>query len=158
MTLVHDILELDLLTLQAHTERAGDVVDADLHRARVQDMLETCTVCPVYRAGRLVAYAALVPESASCWFVRGFNTHPSHRTSAVMGELLSKLSELARQREIVELRTHVYKTNALSMAFHKKLGFHITRENEKAVEFFAVVAMIRERRAVRRAAARVSRA
>ncbi|MGI4855792.1 MAG: hypothetical protein ACRYHA_02485 [Janthinobacterium lividum] len=109
-----------------------------------------------YRAGRLVAYAPLAPESARCWFVRGFNTHPSQRTSAVIGKLLSVLSEPACQRGIVELRRHVYKTDALSMAFHKKLGFHIPRENEKTVEFFVAVSMSRERRAVRHAAARMS--
>ncbi len=40
---------------------------------------------------------------------------------------------------ISELRSNVYKTNRLSMAFHLRLGFQITRENAKGVEFFATV-------------------
>jgi GNAT superfamily N-acetyltransferase len=149
---VNEILALDLLTLVEHTELAGDVFDADQHRLRVQASLEACTVCSVRKAGELVAYAMLRQESETCWFVSGLVTHPLHRTPTVMSELLSKLAELAGRIGIVELRSNVYKTNRLSMTFHKKLGFHITRENDKGVEFFAPVSTISERPAIRRAA------
>ncbi|MFM0730329.1 GNAT family N-acetyltransferase [Paraburkholderia sediminicola] len=152
MPTVNEILTLDLLTLREHTERAGDVFDADQHRVRLQASLEDCEVCSVRRAGELVAYAMLRRESETCWFVSGLSTHPLHRTPAVMSELLSKLAELAGRTGIVELRSNVYKTNRLSMAFHRKLGFHITRENEKAVEFFASVSTISRRPSIQRAA------
>jgi GNAT superfamily N-acetyltransferase len=148
---INEILALDLLTLREHTERAGDVLDADQHRVRLQASLEVCAVCSVRKAGELVAYAMLRPESETCWFVSGLSTHPLHRTPTVMSELLSKLAELAGRMGIVELRSNVYKTNRLSMAFHRKLGFHIRRENEKAVEFFAAVSTISGRPSVQRA-------
>ena len=151
MATINEILALDLLTLREHTERAGDVLDANQHRVRLQTSLEDCEVCLVRRAGELVAYAMLRRESETCWFVCGLSTHPLHRTPAVMSELFSKLAELATRMGIVELRSNVYKTNRLSMAFHRKLGFHITRENEKAVEFFAAVATISGRPSVQRA-------
>lgn len=68
-----------------------------------------------------------------------------------MSELLYKLAELADRMGIVELRSNVYKTNLTSMAFHRKLGFYITRENEKAVEFFASISTISKRPSIKRA-------
>jgi hypothetical protein len=41
------------------------------------------------------------------------------------------------------LRSNVYKTNRLSMAFHQKLGFKLTRENAKGVEFTAELAALK---------------
>jgi L-amino acid N-acyltransferase YncA len=125
-----------LRILREHTNLAGDVFDVDDHRARLQQSLETYVVCSVRRAGKLVAYAILRRESESCWLVGGFCTHPLHRTPAVISELLAKIVRLGREKGIAELRSHVYKTNRSSLAFHRKLGFHITRENEKAVESF----------------------
>ncbi|MCY0386733.1 hypothetical protein OVY01_05675 [Robbsia sp. Bb-Pol-6] len=90
MTTLQEIVALDLLTLRAHTERAGDILDADLHPVRVRGMLERCKVCLVRKATILVAYAALAPESQTCWFVQAFNTHPSHRTPAVLSALLAR--------------------------------------------------------------------
>ena len=148
---VDEILALDLLTLREHTNLAGDVFDVDHHRARWQRSLETYAVCSVRRAGELVAYAMLRPESESCWFVGGFCTHPLHRTPAVISELLAQVVSLGREKGIAELRSHVYKTNRLSLAFHRKLGFHVTRETEKAVEFFAPISALNERPAIRRA-------
>jgi len=77
--------------------------------------------------------------SGPSWFVRGFNTHPEHRGASVMRELLQQVSEVALQEGITELRSNVYKTNRLSMAFHRRLGFRVTKENAKGVEFFATV-------------------
>jgi ribosomal protein S18 acetylase RimI-like enzyme len=151
---VDDVLELDVLTLRDHTERAGDAFDIEQHRARLQRSLEICTVCTVRRVGELVAYAMLRPESERCWIVCGFNTHPLHRTYAVVSELLVKVAGLAREAGIAELRSHVYKTNRLSIAFHRKLGFRVTQENEKAVEFLASLSTLGEHRAIRRAAGR----
>ncbi|MFM0645943.1 GNAT family N-acetyltransferase [Paraburkholderia bryophila] len=149
---IDELLALDLLTLREHTELAGDVFDADQQRLRLQQSLNNSEVCSVQRAGKLVAYAMLRPESENCWFVGAFSTHPLHRTSAVVSELLAKVARLARERGIAEFRSHVYKTNRLSVAFHRKLGFQITRENEKAFEFFTSVSTLGERPAIRRAA------
>lgn len=140
MPTVEELLALDLLTLREHTERAGDTLDPDSHAVRLEESLQVSQICAVRRAGCLVAYAMLSPESDSCWFVRAFNTHPAHRTSAVMRELFQEFSAMVARLGITALRSNVYKTNRLSMSFHKRLGFHITRENHKGVEFFISVA------------------
>lgn len=149
---VDELLALDALTLREHTELAGDVFDLGQHRVSLQRSLATSEVCSVRREGELVAYAMLRPESEACWFVGAFHTHPLYRTSAVLSVLIAKVAMLAREKGIAELKSHVYKTNRLSIAFHRKLGFQITRENEKAVEFFTSISTLSNQRAVQRAA------
>ena len=73
-----------------------------------------------------------------------------------MTELLAKMATLASERGIDELRSHVYKTNRLSIAFHRKLGFQVTRENDKAFEFFIGMRDLTAKPAVRRATAGVA--
>lgn len=128
-----------MLTLREHTERAGDRIDPQRHAEQVRSSLELSRVCEVRRGGELVAYAMLNQVSGSTWFVRGFNTHPAYRSAPVMLELFSGVGEVVSEEGISELRSHVYKTNRLSMAFHRRLGFQVARENERAVEFVATV-------------------
>lgn len=89
MRTFEELLALDLLTLRDHTERAGDTLDPELHASRLRESLQVSQVCAVRRGDGLVAYAMLRPETDSCWFVGAFNTHPLHRTSAVMLELFT---------------------------------------------------------------------
>jgi ribosomal protein S18 acetylase RimI-like enzyme len=154
---VDELLALDSLTLRAHTEQAGDAFDLDEHRVKLQKALEVNEVCSVRRESKLVAYAMLRPDVGACWFVGAFGTHPLYRTYAVVSELLAKIATLAHDRGIGEFRSHVYKTNRLSIAFHRKLGFHVTRENDKAFEFFVTVGELTSKPAARRAAAVTSR-
>ncbi|MGV2287888.1 GNAT family N-acetyltransferase [Trinickia sp. YCB016] len=151
---VDELLALDVLTLREHTERAGDTFDVDEHREKLCKSLEINEVCDVRRDGKLVAYAMLQPEAGACWFVGAFGTHPSHRTYSVVNELFAKIATLAAERGIGELRSHVYKTNRLSIAFHRKLGFLVTRENDKGFEFFTTMDELAAKPAVRRATAR----
>lgn len=132
-----ELLALDLLTLRAHTELAGDVLDEAAHRQTLAQTLETAEVVAVRRAGALVAYAMLRPQEAGLWFVLAFNTHPARRDANVFRELFAQLAALAERLSITALRSNVYRTNRLSMAFHRRLGFRVTREAEKGVEFTA---------------------
>jgi ribosomal protein S18 acetylase RimI-like enzyme len=136
---IHEILELDLLTLREHTERAGDQLDPDRLRNSIETALPISEVAVVRRQGALVAYAMLQPREAGQWFVTGFNTHPEHRSAPVFRALFLQLLEIATRRGITSLQSNVYKTNRLSMAFHARLGFQVTRENTKGVEFTASV-------------------
>jgi len=145
MTLIEELLALDMLTLREHTASAGDELNEERHRLSLNASMQISELCSVRRDGALVAYAMLRPESATCWFVTGFNTHPLYRTAAVMRELFSSLAVVFKCYEITELRSHVYRTNNLSTSFHKRLGFRITRENDKAVEFFINVAELNVR-------------
>jgi L-amino acid N-acyltransferase YncA len=58
----------------------------------------------------------------------------------VFRDLFAQIAELAGRRSISSLRSNVYKTNRLSLAFHRRLGFTVTRENSKGVEFTADLA------------------
>ncbi|MBV8466846.1 MAG: GNAT family N-acetyltransferase [Burkholderiales bacterium] len=156
MPSLDDFLALDMLTLRDHTLHAGDSFDTAQQRAQLVKTLAEAEVCTVARAGNLLAYAMLRPETDGCWFVTGFNTHPAHRNAAVMQELIAGIVALAREHGIAALRSHVYKTNALSLAFHRRLGFAVTRENDKAVEFTATLADLAQRPAVRRAMAQAA--
>ncbi|WP_241991386.1 GNAT family N-acetyltransferase [Paraburkholderia sp. RAU2J] len=98
----------------------------------------------------------LRPEAEACWFVGAFGTHPLHRTYTVINELFGEIATLATERGIGELRSHVYRTNRLSIAFHRKLGFLVTRENDKGFEFFITLDELAMRPAVRRAIARAT--
>ena len=137
---IEEIVTLDLLTLREHTELAGDELNVEKHRASVARSLNGSEFCAVRRNGSVVAYAMLQPESSTGWFVTGFNTHPLHRTASVLRELFFAFGGLVQRLAINELRSNVYKTNRLSLSFHRKLGFRATRENDKGVEFFASVA------------------
>lgn len=139
MPTVEELLELDLLTLREHTERSGAHLEPEQHAKQVRASLLVSQVCAVRRAGALVAYAMLSPQSSSSWFVRAFNVHPSHRNAAVIRSLLRQVVAVVRREAISELQSHVYKANQLSMAFHRRLGFRITNENAVAVEFTASV-------------------
>ena len=137
MSELDDLLALDLLTLREHTELAGDVLDATTQRQTLAQARETAEVVTVRRAGALVAYAMLRPQEAGLWFVLGFNTHPAHRDASVFRDLFAQIAALAERLSITALRSNVYRTNRLSMAFHRRLGFDITREGAKGVEFTA---------------------
>ena len=134
-----ELLALDLLTLRAHTELAGDVLDADAHRQLLAESLATAELVVVRRSGALVAYAMLRPQEAGLWFVLGFNTHPAHRDAGVFRDLFAQIAALAGRRSITALRSNVYRTNRLSVAFHRRLGFRVTREAAKGVEFTATL-------------------
>lgn len=140
---VREILDLDLLTLREHTELAGDILDPVRHGQSIEDALALSEVVVVRRQGALVAYAMLQPQESGRWFVTGFNTHPSHRNPPVFKALFAQLLEIASRRGITALRSNVYKTNRPSMAFHARLGFVVTRENEKGVELTADVEALR---------------
>lgn len=124
-----------------HEGQAGDRLDAARWRETLAQSLAVSEVAVVRRGGVLVGYAMLQPRAEpGLWFVTGFNTHPAHRHGVVVRALLQQLLAIAQRRGIVTLQSHVYKTNRLSMAFHARLGFAITRENDKGVEFTASVA------------------
>ena len=136
---IEEILALDLLTLCEHTEHAGDTLDPGTHRQALEKSMQISEVVAVRRQDELVAYAMLHAQKDACRFVTAFNTPPALRTAPPMRELLAGVVEVARRRRIAALRSNVYKTNQLSMGFHRRLGFRIMRENAKGVEFHATL-------------------
>lgn len=151
---VEEILALDLLTLRTHTELAGDVFDPEQQRSAIEAALARSQLAFVRREGRLIGYAMLQAQEAGCWFVSGFNTHPAHRSGPVFRELFAQIGVLAKRHGITSFQSHVYKTNRLSLAFHTRLGFSVTKENDKAVEFSATLEQLQILRGVAKSRAR----
>ena len=140
MPSIDEILALDRLTLEDEVGPDGEVVSDEWLRRRLEEALLTSQLCTVKRNGTLVAYAMLHPQTESRWFVTCFNTHPSYRTAPVLLELFVAFSELVSRHGIVELRSNVFRTNEQSLAFHKKLGFRVTKENAQAAELSTTIA------------------
>lgn len=155
--LVAEILALDLVTLRAHTEAAGDKLEAEAHRSAIAQSLIASEGLLVRRGDVLVAYALLRPQTEGRWFVGAFGTHLSHRNASTIRELLSQLMEMVERRSIKALRSNVYKTNRMSMAFHRRLGFRITRENDKGVQFDATLESLKGNASLMRMSSRVRR-
>lgn len=133
--ILEQLLALDLLTLRTHTEQAGDLFTIDTQRTSLINALAISELCYVERDTRIVAYALLRPYSDACWFVCSFTTHPAFRSAPVLRHLFTQIAQILAQHKVTQLCSHVYKTNRLSSAFHRKLGFVVTNENAKAWEF-----------------------
>ncbi len=133
--LLTQIVALDALTLRTHTEQAGDVFSLEQQRANLRSALANGHLCHVNQAQELAAYAVLRPIDAQTWFVGAFSTHPHYRNAAVLKALFCQVGQLLQRHQVQQLQSHVYKTNRLSLAFHRKLGFVVTQENAKAFAF-----------------------
>lgn len=140
MPTIEEFLELDRLGLPEHPELSSEDLSPAQLRKQFEEVFPISQVCTVCRDGKLVAFAMLQPQSPRCWFITCFSIHPRHRTSSVLRELFSEFGALVQRHGIAELRSNVYKTNRLSLSFHKRLGFRVTRENAEAVEMFVSVA------------------
>lgn len=150
------IVDLDIALLKDHTEAAGDHFDRDSHRQALKERFESAEITTVWRDDRLIAYSFIWPKD-DCWFVGGFAIHPEHRNAAIMGELMVQLLAHTKAGPARRVESNVYKTNQLSMDFHRKLGFEIIRENEKGVAFSQTIDVLKQHPIVRRAIKRVSR-
>ena len=143
MAALDDYLALDLLTLRAHTEAAGDQLDPAEQAARLREALALGEVVEVRQGALLQAYSMLRPQDGY-WLVTAFNTHPAHRNGGVLRALLQQLWLRVQALGIQELRSHVYHSNTRSLAFHRKLGFVPGRQNARGVELILPVARLRE--------------
>ena len=132
---MEEILALDMLTLTAHTLAAGDGFSEASHRAALARVLPKSEVIKIHRRGRLAAYAYLWPKGGGLWHVGGFAVHPDYRKGGVLRGLLAEMRALVKANGVVELQSHVYKTNPRSLALHRRLGFAVIAENEKGFAF-----------------------
>lgn len=139
---VGELVALDLLTLRAHTERAGDRLDPEAYRLRLIESLPVSRLCLVRRAGCVVAYGMFTQTAPASWLITAFSVHPGHRSVGVMRELLAGMASLIEVLALDEIRSHVYKTNHASIRLHKALGFAVQQENDKAYEFLVPVAYL----------------
>lgn len=136
---MEEILALDMLTLHAHTVAAGDVFDEASHRAALEKVLPKSEIIRIYREDRLAGYAYLWPKGGGLWHVGGFAVHPDFRFGRVIADLLAAITDFAWREGILELQSHVYKTNPRSVALHRRLGFEVIDEHAKGLAFSFIV-------------------
>lgn len=134
-----DILALDNLTLRAHTQDAGQVFDLVEHEKNVRLSFARSELVIVRRDQKIVAYANLWRQHDDVWFAGMINVHPDHRNASVLRKLFGGLRGIIAQQNIKTIQSNVYKLNTFSIAFHTKLGFEVTRENEFGFEFTLLI-------------------
>ena len=132
---MNEYMALDDLTLHAHTERSGAKLDLEiLEKSRYTAKKSDCFF-EERVDGKLAAYATIIEKEEGIWFVLMFNTHPSFRTPKVFLSLFRKILKRMSLSEGKCLQSNVYKENNLSVKFHERLGFKITKENDIGIEY-----------------------
>lgn len=134
-----EVLALDLLCLEAPE---GGPLDEKAHRRALQDALERAEWALVRRAGGLVAYGYLWRQAENDWFVGGLAIHPGHRTAPVTMELGRAMAGLVTALGVERLESHVRRNNLASLRLHRRLGFSVSQENERAIAFRAEAAAL----------------
>ncbi|ODT70160.1 MAG: hypothetical protein ABS75_13690 [Pelagibacterium sp. SCN 63-23] len=129
-----DVLALDLICLR---EPDGSPLDCELHRERLAVSLPKSEWVCLRRDDELIAYGYLWPQADRSWFVGGLAIHPGFRTAPVISELGAGMRDLVRMLGIGTLRSHVLVSNTASLRLHRRLGFAVEMQNERAVAFVA---------------------
>lgn len=128
------VLALDLMVLRSPE---GGPLDSDAHRASLETSIPRSEWALVHRDGQLVAYGYLWPLADHAWFVGGLAIHPEHRNAAVTASLGRDMAALVKRLGAERLESHVRRDNAASLRLHRRLGFAVTRENDRAIAFSA---------------------
>jgi ribosomal protein S18 acetylase RimI-like enzyme len=132
---MNEYMALDDLTLRLHTEKSGAKLDLEiLEKSRYTAKKSDCFF-EERVDGKLAAYATIIEKEEGIWFVLMFNTHPSFRTPKVFLSLFRKILKRMSLSEGKCLQSNVYKENNLSVKFHERLGFKITKENDIGIEY-----------------------
>ncbi|MDE1463708.1 GNAT family N-acetyltransferase [Spartinivicinus poritis] len=132
---MRDYIDLTLLTLEGISKTAGRPIDEQAYLESIEIAMNHGLLFEVRRNGILLSYATLKDMGSGTWFILMFVTHPYHRTKQVFGELFSKIIAHLETVKACKLVSNVLKVNKLSLAFHRKLGFTITREADIGFEF-----------------------
>ena len=128
------VLALDLLVLRSPE---GGPLDRDAHRAALETSIPRSKWALVHRDDQLVAYGYLWPLADQAWFVGGLAIHPSHRNAAVTAALGRDMAGLVKRLGVQRLESHVRRDNVASLRLHRRLGFAVIKENDRAIAFSA---------------------
>jgi len=131
---LEDVLALDLICLR---KPDGGPLDAESHQQRLAISIPKSEWVCLRRYGMLVGYGYLWPQTADDWFVGGIAIHPEYRTAPVIAALGAAMRELVERLSIAKLRSHVLRSNTASLRLHKRLGFTVEQENERAIALVA---------------------
>lgn len=146
---------LDERTLRSHTEAAGKSWHPGQQRAQLEASLPGARFLGLAREQTLLAYVLLRPlpdTGGSDWFVGMINSDPAHRDAALWRRLFGALAALLQAEGVQRLHSHVYKTNAASLALHRRLGFETVQENAQALALRIATASLLDHPMLRRRA------
>ncbi|WP_133504490.1 GNAT family N-acetyltransferase [Marinomonas balearica] len=130
-----EYIALDLLTLSKLSEEADRPIDVSKYRAALALAKHAGLLFECRKNSELRGYFTLRELTKGLWFVPMFVVHPNHRNKVVFWSLFSQLKTFITKHHVVTLISNVYRNNELSNNFHKKLGFLVTRENERGFEY-----------------------
>ncbi|MCX4028491.1 GNAT family N-acetyltransferase [Endozoicomonas sp. SM1973] len=132
---MREYIDLTLLTLEGISSAAGRPIDEQVYLESLEIAMNNGLLFEVRRNGILLSYATLKDIGSGTWFILIFITHPNHRTKQVFGELFSQISTHLESVKARKLVSNVLRVNRLSLAFHRKLGFTVTRKADIGFEF-----------------------
>jgi ribosomal protein S18 acetylase RimI-like enzyme len=131
---LEDVLALDVLCLR---DAEGGSLDAARHRELLAQSLPRSEWAVVYRDGILVAYGYLWPKQDGVWFVGGLAIHPDYRGAATVRALADAMRALISRTGALRLESHVRRDNRESQRLHRRLGFVVVQESDRATAFTA---------------------
>ena len=131
---IGEVLALDLVVLSSPE---GGPLDPEAHRAALETSVPRSEWACIRRDGQLVAYGYLWPLADHAWFVGGLAIHPEHRNAAVTAALGREMSALVKRLGATRLESHVRRDNVASLRLHRRLGFAVREENNRAIAFSA---------------------
>jgi len=130
-----EYLELTLMTLNTLSEQAGKPINQSAYLASLMQASTQGYLFEYRNNQQLLGYFTVEHMEQQTWFVPILVVHPKHRTRKVFASLLSQFIQFIEAKQATTLISHAFKNNALSIKFHKRLGFNVIRENHIAFEF-----------------------
>ncbi|HET8903136.1 MAG TPA: GNAT family N-acetyltransferase [Saccharospirillum sp.] len=123
------------MTLKDISIEAGMPIEDEVYLNSLEEARASNCLFDVRRHGALQAYSTLKYVGEGKWHVLMFVTQPEQRNKDTFTELFGKIILHLDKVNAKTLVSNVFKVNRLSVAFHKKLGFKITREAPHGYEF-----------------------
>ncbi|EPG41532.1 GNAT family N-acetyltransferase [Acinetobacter colistiniresistens] len=132
---MEEYLELTLMTLKNLSEHAGKPIDHASYLASLISASNQGYVFEYRKNQQLLGYFTVEHMEQQRWFIPILVVHPKHRTRKVFASLLSQFIQFIEAKQATTIISHAFKSNTLSIKFHKQLGFKVIRENQIAFEF-----------------------
>lgn len=132
---MNEYFQLDMLTLNKISEEAGKPLDKSAYLESLAKAATDGLLFETRKGQQLQGYFMLRNLEPSIWFVSMFVVHPEHRNKVVFTSLFSQLASFVKSNQVDVLVSNVLRNNELSVNFHRRLGFVVTRENDLGYEF-----------------------
>ena len=132
---MEEYLELTLMTLNTLSEQAGKPINRSAYLASLMQASTQGYLFEYRNHQQLLGYFTVEHMQQQRWFIPILVVHPKHRTRKVFASLLVQFIQFIEAKQATTIISHAFKSNTLSIKFHKRLGFKVIRENQIAFEF-----------------------